>query len=57
MKRFNSQKYCVNNRTHDPYRTGLSLALRLLPMVHSDAFYSSPRTVLFSHTEVESTSE
>ena len=36
---------------------GLPLALRLLPRVHSDEFYSCLKTVLFSHARVESASE
>ena len=36
---------------------GLPLALRLLLRVHSDAFYSSPKTVLFSRARVGSASE
>ncbi len=36
---------------------GLPLALRLLPRVHSDAFYSSLKTALFSRARVRSASE
>src|SRR6218665_422225 len=35
---------------------GLPLALRLLPMVHYDAFYSSLKTTLFSRARVGSAS-
>src|SRR6218665_3893097 len=36
---------------------GLPLALQLLPRVHSDAFYSSLKTALFSRARVGSASE
>jgi len=36
---------------------GLPLALRLLPWVHSDAFYSSLKTALFSRARLGSVSE
>ena len=36
---------------------GLPLALRLLPRVHSDAFYSSLKTLPFSRARVGSASE
>src|SRR6218665_3496186 len=36
---------------------GLPLALQLLPWVHSDTFYSSLKTALFSYARVGSASE